>query len=58
VSEHREVDKGHGRIETRRCLATDAFVDPPFGPELWPGLRSIVMVEATRETGERVSTEL
>jgi predicted transposase YbfD/YdcC len=57
VSEHREVEKDHGRIETRRCLVTDILADPQFEPELWPGLRSIVMIEATRETHDAVTTE-
>ncbi|EDT37146.1 transposase IS4 family protein [Burkholderia ambifaria MEX-5] len=54
ASDHREVDKGHGRIETRRCLALD--FPGPFEPDLWPGLQSIPMVESTREIGDTVTT--
>ncbi|MBB5447998.1 putative transposase YbfD/YdcC [Paraburkholderia sp. WSM4177] len=55
-SEHREVEKGHGRIETRRCVASDILTRWQFEPDLWPGLRSIVTVESTREIGDTVTT--
>ena len=53
------VDKGHGRIETRRCWTID---DPEQLSWLetwldWPGLRSIGMVESKRRIGERESLE-
>ena len=53
------VDKGHGRIETRRCWTMD---DPEQLSWLetrldWPGLRSIGMVESKRRIGERESLE-
>ena len=53
------VGKGHGRIETRRCWAIDApdyrqYVDPD---RTWPGLRSLVMVEAERRLEGRTTTE-
>ncbi len=53
------VDKGHGRIETRRCWAIDApdyrrHVDPD---PAWPGLRRLVMVEAQRRLEGRTTTE-
>ena len=50
------VEKGHGRIETRRYWQTEAigwFADRAE----WPGLRSVGVVEATREVGDKVSTE-
>jgi predicted transposase YbfD/YdcC len=56
-SEHREVEKDHGRIETRRCVASDILTRWQQEPDLWPGLRSIVMVESTREIGDTVTTE-
>ena len=54
------VGKGHGRIETRRCWAIDApdyrqYVDPDCS---WPGLRSLVMVEAERCLEDRTTTEI
>jgi predicted transposase YbfD/YdcC len=56
ITEHREVEKDHGRIETRRCIASDILTRWQQ-PALWPGMRSIVMVEATREIGDKVTTE-
>jgi hypothetical protein len=54
-SEHRKLEKGHGRIETRRCLA---FCFPgPWEAHLWPGLQAIALAESTRETGDTVTTE-
>lgn len=53
------VEKGHGRIERRRCQAIGdpeylAFIDPQGA---WPNLRSVVRIESTRRIGEAVSTE-
>jgi len=50
------VDKGHGRLETRRYWQSAAlgwFADRAG----WPGLRSVGLVEATREIGDKVSVE-
>ena len=50
------VEKGHGRIETRRCVAADA----PAGLEAlagWPGLKTLVRVECAREINGQASTE-
>jgi hypothetical protein len=56
--EHREIEKDHGRIETRRCVVQDISSDWPGKVDgRWPGLRSVVMIEATREIGQSVSTE-
>ena len=49
----RTLEKGHGRIETRRCWTIDdpeqlSFLDT--GGD-WPGLRSIAMVTAERRNG-------
>jgi predicted transposase YbfD/YdcC len=53
------TDKGHGRIEQRRCRAIDdpaylAYINPHHA---WPNLRSIVCIESTRRIGETVSVE-
>jgi predicted transposase YbfD/YdcC len=53
------TDKGHGRIERRRCRAIGdpahlAFVDPDG---VWPNLTSVVCIESTRRIGEAVTTE-
>lgn len=59
-SEHVTTEKGHGRIEERRCLAltTDDwsfYLDPK---ERWEGLRSIIRIEATREIDGQSSTSV
>lgn len=56
---HRTSDKGHGRLEVRRCIACDdpailAWLDPAGA---WPGLRSVAMVEAERRLGAAVTRE-
>jgi predicted transposase YbfD/YdcC len=46
---------GHGRVEWRRCLA---LACPPGGPfDAWAGMKSVVMVEAMRQTAETVTAE-
>jgi predicted transposase YbfD/YdcC len=50
------VDGGHGRIETRRCVAAGA----PDGLEAlagWPKLKTLVLVESIREVNGAASTE-
>jgi predicted transposase YbfD/YdcC len=53
--EFTEVDKGHGRIETRQHLAADASTVVDLKD--WPGLASVVKVISTREIGDKVTTE-
>ena len=53
------LDAGHGRIERRRCWALDdpeylAYVDPAGA---WPGLRSLVLIEAERRVAGAVTAE-
>lgn len=51
------VEKGHGRIEMRRCWATEE-IDWLEQKADWAGLKSIVMVEAVREiSGDQPSCE-
>jgi predicted transposase YbfD/YdcC len=51
------LDKGHGRIEIRRCrLSTDMEWLQPRHPE-WNHLNSIIAVESERHLGETVSPE-
>jgi predicted transposase YbfD/YdcC len=54
-----EVEKGHGRIDKRtvRALGDREYLDWLDGRARWAGLRSVVMVEATRRTGEERETE-
>lgn len=50
------LDKGHGRLETRRCTVVAA---PTYLGELarWKQVRALVKIEARRETGIKVETE-
>jgi predicted transposase YbfD/YdcC len=45
---HCEVEKDHGRIGTRRCVASDVLTRCYHTEQLWPGARSIVMIGSTR----------
>jgi predicted transposase YbfD/YdcC len=52
-----QVDAGHGRIETRRVWTTDQLDWLKVAGD-WPGLRSVVVVEAEREViGQGASVE-
>ena len=53
---YEETDGGHGRIEIRRCIATD---DIGWLKEHhdWPGLRSIVQITSTRMCNGETTTE-
>lgn len=48
-------DKGHGRVETRRCVALSAA--HLENTDAWTGLGSMVMVESTREIGDQRTCE-
>jgi len=48
VSRHETLEKSHGRIETRSYTSTDG-IDWLKERHDWVGLKSIVMVESTRE---------
>lgn len=50
------LDKGHGRLERRRCTVVPA---PAYLAELerWKDVRALVKIEARRETGAKVETE-
>jgi predicted transposase YbfD/YdcC len=50
------VDKGHGRIETRRVW-TSMDLGWMTERKRWKGLRSIVMVERERQVGDETSSE-
>lgn len=51
-----ETDKGHGRIEKRRCWITEN-IDWIEGKEKWGGLKSIGIVEAERCIGDKITVE-
>jgi predicted transposase YbfD/YdcC len=55
----RTVDKGHGRIEQRRCWALGgpeylAYLDPT---NAWAGLQSVALIESERQIGQQVTRE-
>ena len=50
------VDGDHGRLEVRRAWATDDLAWLADRPR-WPGLRSVVRVDAARTIGDRTSHE-
>jgi predicted transposase YbfD/YdcC len=55
----RTVNKGHGRIETRKCwVVTDpdylAYIDPE---KKWQGLKSVAIIESVRKIGEASSAQ-
>jgi predicted transposase YbfD/YdcC len=52
---HRTEEKGHGRAETRRCVALAC--DHWENIEAWIGLKSVTMVESLRQSGEEISSE-
>lgn len=58
IGTNRAIDKAHGRIEERTCwhvgVAPERFSEGGW----WRDLRSVAMVEATREVGEEVSREV
>ena len=51
-----EVDKGHGRIETRTA-SVSGDIAWLHDSHHWPGLRAVVKVVASRENGGRTTTE-
>lgn len=51
-----EVGKGHGRQERREVFCSGDVASLP-GAKEWPGLQSIVMVNATRVVGGETETE-
>jgi predicted transposase YbfD/YdcC len=56
VSRHEMVDGDHGRIETRTYTAIQdvAWLQERHD---WPGLKGVVMVESTREIGDKIERE-
>ena len=51
------VEQDHGRIETRRCVVTTDLSSLGALRADWPGLESLVMVEAQRASHGQVSME-
>ena len=53
---HEEVDKGHGRIEVRKCIVSSQ-IDWLQQKQDWIGLKTVAMIEETREIGDKISIE-
>lgn len=56
VVQGQEIETGRGRIETCRCVVSDV-INVRRAASLWSGMRSIAMLEATREIGDAVTVE-
>jgi predicted transposase YbfD/YdcC len=56
LKEFETVEKGHGRIETRRYFQSDSL-DWFADREKWEGLRSVGMVESVREINGKATVE-
>jgi predicted transposase YbfD/YdcC len=56
TDKYHEVDAGHGRIETRECWISDKL-DWLEQKEEWKDLKTVAMIEETREIGEKKSVE-
>jgi len=59
VGYHETIEKGHGRIERRRCWTIEdpavvAWLDPGGA---WPGLRTVAVVEGVRRSRDEGKTE-
>jgi len=60
VSVHETLDKGHGRLETRRCIAVDNldWLELLGLKARWTKLTAVACIESTREIGGKITTEL
>lgn len=56
ISKHTSVDGDHGRIETR---ATSVIHNLDWLPKdhAWPGLKAVIVVDSTREIGDKITHE-
>lgn len=53
------LDKGHGRLETRRCVAVGEldWLDTMGLRQRWPGLASVACIESQRRIGDKLETD-
>lgn len=56
LSSVEEVDKGHGRLETRRCFVSDK-IDWLNNKADWVDLKSIIMIESIRDIKGKVEIQ-
>lgn len=59
ASTHQTLDKGHGRLEQRRCVAVGEldWLDTLGLRTRWPGLASVARIESERQVGEKIETD-
>lgn len=59
ASTYETLDKGHGRLETRRCVAVGEldWLDTMGLRERWPGLASVACIESQRHIGDKLETD-
>jgi predicted transposase YbfD/YdcC len=59
VNTFETLDKGHGRLETRRCCAVGEldWLDLLGLKARWPKLASVACIESTRHIGDRVESD-
>lgn len=56
---HETVDKGHGRIETRRCTAVSVdWLDELDLRARWPELKAVARIESQREWRGKIETDV
>ena len=53
---YEDADKGHGRIEIRKCFVSNR-IDWLHQKEQWAGLKTVVMLEEIREVNGKQSSE-
>ena len=57
-SYHRQVSKGHGRVEVRQCWVFSPYAYAQYFRTLdnWPGLASAIMVRSQRHLADKMET--
>jgi len=53
---HEEADKGHGRIEVRKCIVSSQ-IDWLKQKSDWAGIKTIAMIEESQQVGDKISVE-
>lgn len=56
-SQHEETDKGHGRIEVRKCLQLEISNDWLSEQEKWSSIKTVVRIDSERHIDEKMTTE-
>ena len=51
-----EADKGHGRIELRKCIVSSQIDWLKQKPD-WAGIKTIAMIEESRQIGDEISVD-